>query len=81
MIGGLVAKRFARSLIQPFSNRLHLLIGDHREVAAFGEILPHQPICVFIQTALPTVIRMRKVEVGGKRLGNRFVSRELSAVI
>jgi len=35
MIGRLVAKRFARALIQPFSNHLYLLIGDHREVAAF----------------------------------------------
>ena len=81
MIRRLVAKRFARSLIQPFSDCLHLLIGERREVAAFREILPHQPVGVFVEATLPAMVRMGKVEFSGQRLGNRFVAGELSAVI
>lgn len=81
MIGRLVAKRFARALIQPLGNRLHLFIGDRREVAAFRKILSYQPVGILIEAALPTVIRMRKVEVGGKGFGNLGVRSELSAVI
>ena len=81
MIRCLKAKRLAWSLIELLSNGLHLLIGDRREIAAFWEILPHQPIGILIEAALPTVIRMRKVKLRCQRLGNRFVGGELSAVI
>ena len=81
MIRRLIAKRFARALIQPRGHGLHLLIGERREIAAFREILPHQPVGVFVEATLPAMVRMGKVEVGGQRLGNRFVAGELSAVI
>ena len=81
MIRCLKAKCLARSLIESRSDGLHLLIGDRREVAAFGKVLPDQTIGVFVQAAFPTVIWMRKVEVSSERLGYCFVGGELSAVI
>jgi len=81
MIGGLIAKRFALALIQSFGNSLNLFIGDRCEVAAFREVLPVQAVGILVESAFPTMIRMRKVKLRCQGRRYRLVGRKLSAII
>ncbi len=60
------------SIIELCNGGRKLLGGDFCEVCIFGEILPKQPIGVFIGTSLPAAIRMSEVDARAQAGFNVF---------
>jgi len=55
--------------------------GDGGEAGAFGEILAHQPVGVLVQAALPRVVWLGEVEIGGEPAGHAGMHGEFLAVV
>ncbi len=48
-----VAKRLARSVVESLHDVLDLCARDGCEVMPLGEVLPHQPVDLLVEAALP----------------------------
>jgi hypothetical protein len=58
-----------------------LALGERGERGALGQILPEQPVGVFISPAFPSVVRRGEVDRGAQAPLERFIHMELGAVV
>ena len=68
-------------MIQAVHHELELVIRDVSQIGIFREILADQAVDVFIEPALPSVIGIRKIDLGLEFSGDSFMSGELPAIV
>src|ERR1700720_1646794 len=76
-----VAEALARPIIERVNDEGKCMIGDLREVGAFGEVATQQSIGVFVRATLPGAVRVGEVHAQSGSLFDFFESGELLAVI
>lgn len=75
------AERLSRTVIEFIHGLIDFLLGHCGQVPVFREVLPDEAIGIFVQSALPGGIRMRKVDAGIKVTGHTFVVGELPSIV
>ncbi len=78
---GEVAQRLPRTRVEAVLHGLHGPVRHLAEVRTLREPLPHQPVHVLVQAALPGVVRAREEEPRAERLGHPGMAGELLAVV
>lgn len=81
LIRGFKPKAFPRAIIQFVHDLLNLLLSDGGKGPLLGEILPNEPIRVFIEPAFPSRIGMRKEEADLQRLHHDRMMCEFFSII
>ena len=77
----LIIKRFSRSAVEGFFNRLDLSGPHFSEIRSLGKVLAYQPVGVLHQTLFPRMIRAAEVGLRIRCFGKDRVSVKLFAVI
>ncbi len=76
-----VAQRPARSRVQVVLHRFQVIVAVRPQVRPLRHVLPHQPVGVPVQAALPRVLGGGEEQPGLKRFGDPGVAGELPAVV
>lgn len=81
LIRGFEPKTFSWTIIEFIHHQLNFFRGDRRERPVLGKVLANEPIGIFIESAFPGGIRVRKEVAHVKRLRNGLVLREFFPII
>ena len=72
---------FSGTCVQPMRNGIQLALGVARQVRAFRQVLPQQPIRILVGAALPGRMGIRKEDADCESLGEALMLRHLFASI
>lgn len=76
-----VAERFARSMVKSLCDSRYRSVRQLRKISPLREVLPHQPVSVFIEAPLPRTVRMSKVELSVELSRHPLMTAELPAIV
>src|SRR5680860_164590 len=78
---GFVAQTFPWPVVQFVLHPCHFLVTDQLEVRPLRMVLADQSVGIFIESALPGMIRVCEVHSSLQVCGNGFMSRKLFTVV
>lgn len=81
VMGCFPPEAFPGSVIQGVHDVLYVFLVDLAKIGLLREVRANQAVGVFVQAALPRVLRMRKAPLGGPWLTDRFVPSQCLAVV
>lgn len=68
-------------MVQAIDGCLYLGISNLFKVSAFGEILPQQPVCVFVQPPFPGMVGVSKIDRHLEFFRHVFMAGKFLAVV
>ena len=64
-------EHFAGPVVEAFGDFVEIVLAMSAEVGAFGQILPDQPVGVFVAAALPGAVGIGEVDLDAGVMGER----------
>ena len=78
---GFKAENFSGPVVEQALDFVNLGRVEVQEGAGFGQVLPDQSVCVFVQAALPGVIGGGEIHRGFQAGGDFLMTGELLAIV